>query len=141
MKNYKIFIQGFAAITMMMSCKQSHDRVNTFTEADNPVAMTEVEKAEWTALQPGLKASWTDPGLHHPISAVPAQDGSDTCRLVGWRGERVGSEILLWAPDSVSGVRGTVSDFRRVADPAGHRENNAGLQSAIAELRFVRYTL
>ncbi|MDE7470236.1 MAG: hypothetical protein K2M57_02180, partial [Paramuribaculum sp.] len=99
---------------------------------DNPIELTEDQKAQWASLTPGLKATWVDPAVHHAISSVPASVDSDTCELTGWRGERTNAEILLWAPDSILGVEGHVSDFR---------SNDATLPSSIAELGFVRYTL
>lgn len=132
MQNHKTIIFGCAVVAMLISCKKNYQPVTTFTEMDNPVAMTDTQKAAWLALTPGLRAAWADPGIHHSSLSVPSALCSDTCRLVGWKGERTASEILLWAPDSISGVRGIVSDFCSA---------DATLPSSIAELGFVRYTL
>lgn len=132
MINRKILFLGLASSLMLSACKKPYVPVVTFSEMDNPVELTDAQKAEWASLTPGLKAAWVDPAVHHPISSVPASNVNDTCKLVGWRGERANAEILLWAPDSILGVQGRLSDFSSA---------DATLPSSIAELGFVRYTL
>lgn len=132
MQNHKTILMGCAVVAMLGACKTPYQPVKTFYETESPIAMTAPQKSQWAALVPGLKARWADAGLHHSSLDVPQTAGNTTCQLVGWKGERTSAEILIWAPDSVSGVKGRVSDFR---------SSYAKLPASIAQLNFVRYTL
>lgn len=103
--------------------------VQTFAEASDPTADT---LADWSAVAPGLHASWGTTDVRYRRSVVP-DSLADGCALTAWRGERVSAQLVLWTAEAVNGVTCRVRRFRG--------ETGGRLPAGIASARFVRYVL
>ena len=132
MKTSKFILLSAIAASLMMSCKAEYVKVDTFAEAEDPVALTPEAAAAWDQAGTKLNASWVSSDFGFSRSEVPVVDAVEYCNLTAWKGERVSAQILLWSGDAKDGVECRISDFK-----AG----DAVLPASIAQARFVRYTL
>ena len=105
--------------------------VETFKEANDPVALSDEAKDAWTNLKGGLHASWGTPDLVYSRSEVP-QNLTPTYATTAWRGEKVSAQLVLWSAHNYKGVECEISEFE---------SNDATLPSSIATTHFVRYTI
>lgn len=120
------------AVTMLTGCQKSYTPVDTFKEADDPLALTAEESAQWDAVENGLHGAWGDADLHYSRSTVPQGVSTEACELVAWKGEKESAQLVLWSTDSVDGITCEIGDFK----------SDAGtLPGSIADARFVRYTI
>ncbi|MDE6542988.1 MAG: DUF4091 domain-containing protein [Muribaculaceae bacterium] len=120
------------AVTMLAGCQKSYTPVDTFKEADDPLALTAEESAQWDAVESGLHGAWGDADLHYSRSTVPQGLSTEACELVAWKGEKESAQLVLWSTDSVDGITCEIGDFKSDA---------ATLPGSIADARFVRYTI
>ena len=132
MKTSKFILLSAIAASLMMSCKAEYVKVDTFAEAEDPVALTPEAAAAWDQAGTKLNASWVSSDFGFSRSEVPVVDAVEYCNLTAWKGERVSAQILLWSGDAKDGVECRISDFK-----AG----DAVLPATVAQARFVRYTL
>ena len=132
MKTSKFILLSAVAASLMMSCKAEYVKVDTFAEAEDPVALTPEAAAAWDQAGTKLNASWVSSDFGFSRSEVPVVDAAECCNLTAWKGERVSAQILLWSGDAKDGVECQISDFK-----AG----DAVLPATVAQARFVRYTL
>ena len=121
----------FSAMAVLAGCAKEYQKVETFVEADDPVALTQEQEEEWNAVGEGLDAAWASPDLRYSRSLVPTPLDVETCRITAWKGERASAQIILWSGAAKDGVECKVSDFKGVSV----------LPSSIAQTRFVRYAL
>ena len=115
----------------MLGCSTAYQKVETFAEPEDPVALTDVQEAAWDEAGETLNAQWASPDYRYARSLVPERLEGDTCRITAWKGERASAQIILWSGAAKDGVECTVSDFK----------GTATLPSSIAKTHFVRYTL
>ena len=132
MKRISLVLMSAFAATVMIGCSADYVKVNTFVEADDPVALTEEEAAAWDNVSCKLQAAWADADLRYSRSTVPAPLADNTLKLTAWKGERTSAQIVLWSSEAKNGVQCEVSDFKSSA---------AQMPASIAQARFVRYTL
>lgn len=104
----------------------------TFVEADDPVALTAAQKAQWETVSGKLNAAWGDTDIAYQRSVVPTGLSSEPYRLTVWKGERASALVVMWSAKAKKCVECEVGDF--IAD-------GAQLPSSIASTHFVRYTL
>lgn len=116
---------------LFISC--ASQPVATFTEADDPVALTAEEVAEWDSVAEGLNGAWASVDLRYSRSRVPKVEAIENLPLVAWRGERASAQLLLWTKGGAESVECSIEAFRA--------ESGAKLPATITEARFVRYTL
>ncbi|MBQ5647724.1 MAG: DUF4091 domain-containing protein [Alistipes sp.] len=128
MKRTLLLISVVAAM-LFASCESK--KVETFKEADDPVALSKEEKAAWESVKSGLNAAWGTPNLVYSRSLVP-QNLTPTYATTAWRGEKVSAQVVLWTAYDFQGVECVVSDFE---------SSDATLPASIAEAHFVRYTI
>ena len=133
MRKDKLFIT-VGTCMLMFSKAVSADtvRVATFQEPVDPVFLTTAQTEAWNKVGTGLKGMWGDRDRRHSRSILPDCMDRGSNSLTAWRGERTAAELLLWSADSISGVRCEIGDFY---GPEGK------LSGAIADARFVRYTI
>lgn len=132
MKRYIVALLATCVAFVMVGCATNYEPVATFTEADDPIALSADEIAAWDKVDVDLNAAWGSTDLRYSRSRVPEVIGEDTVRLVAWRGERVSAQLLLWTADGVNGARCEVGEFR---------SEHATLPAMIARTRFVCYTI
>ena len=120
------------AVTMLAGCQKSYTPVDTFKEADDPLALTAEETAQWDAVESGLHGAWGDTDLRYSRSTVPQGVSTEACEVVAWKGEKESAQLVLWSTDSVEGITCEIGDFK----------SDAGtLPGSIADAKFVRYTI
>ena len=104
----------------------------TFLEADDPVALTAEQKAQWEDVDGKLNAAWGNSDFAYQRSVVPTEVSSEPFRMTVWKGERASALIVLWSGKAKKGVECKIGDFKA---------DGAQLPSSIASAHFVRYTL
>ena len=119
-----------AVLPFMFGCNTAPE-FNTFTEADDPVAVTEKSLLAWNQVG-RLNGIWASADSLYSRSEVPVTPGQKLCRIEGWKGERVSAQFLLYTGTGAEGVVCKVSDFASA---------DSKMSSDIASARFVRYTL
>lgn len=120
-----------AAVTLMAAgCGGSTTPVETFAEAEDPVA---ADSTAWDGVRKGLNAMWGSTDCLYSRSVPPAsQDAPKSIRLTAWRGERVSAQAVLWSASGAQSVECATDDFT---------SDGATLPAGIATARFVRYTI
>lgn len=120
-----------AAVTLMAAgCGGSTTPVETFAEAEDPVA---ADSTAWDGVRKGLNAMWGSTDCLYSRSVPPAsQDAPKSIRLTAWRGERVSAQAVLWSASGAQSVVCATDDFT---------SDGATLPAGIATARFVRYTI
>ena len=107
-------------------------KVETFTEADDPVALTNEQQAAWEHVGKRLNGAWACADSHYSRSIVPEVSKVEVMPIVAWKGERASAQLLLWTAEGADGVRCEVKEFR---------SENATLPASIAQTHFVRYII
>ena len=112
MKTSKFILLSAIAASLMMSCKAEYVKVDTFAEAEDPVALTPEAAAAWDQAGTKLNASWVSSDFGFSRSEVPVVDAVEYCNLTAWKGERVSAQILLWSGDAKDGVECQISNHK-----------------------------
>ena len=92
-----------------------------------------VDEQAWKVTKPGLHVSFGTTDKLFFRTEVPVRQASLLWEATGWRGERLNTQILVWATDTLQQVRFTVSDL---VSANGHK-----ISSEQAKLNMVRYVL
>ncbi len=129
MKKYLVIALAFA---VCVACTANVNKVNTFVEANDPVALTDEQAAEWNNVNGKLNAGWGSTDFVYQRSVVPAGLSSEPCRLTVWKGERASAQLVLWSAEAKDGVECRIADFK---------SKDAVLPSSVASAHFVRYTI
>ena len=120
---------AIATVVLLSSCVCNS--VDTFCEAKDPVALSEEAQLAWKNMESKVCVAWGSPDYAYSRSEVP-QITTDRCRVVGWQGEKLSAQLLLWTTKPLKGVSCKISNFK---------SKDGVLSSSIAQARFVRYTL
>lgn len=139
MRFKKIGLFCFSLVFILgLSCKQNEQRstsdeveecTDTYSEMADPTKDT---LSDWSDVSKDLQASFVSIDKRYPKSVNPDIATENAHKVVGWKGETVSAQVLLWSADSVSQVKVDVSDFKG--------ESNE-LSSDLAEASFVRYVM
>lgn len=113
----------------LTSCYQ---KVETFVEAEDPVALTQEQTDMWNEVGADLNAAWGNTDVSYGRSVVPSGLTAGPYRLTVWKGERASAIMLLWSAEAKDGVKCRVKDFR---------SDDAVIPASSATAHFVRYTL
>ena len=130
MKSLHYFALLLAATTAV-ACAE-YTPVETFAEADDPIALTADDEAAWAAVADKLNAAWGDADCRYSRSLVPQPAEAQTLKITLWRGEKGQAQALVWTPEGLDGVECSFADFK---------SKDATLPASIAQPFFVRYTL
>ena len=128
----KKYLATALVLAVCVACAPNAQKVTTFVEANDPVALTEEQAAEWDNVNGKLNAGWGNTDFAYQRSLVPAGLSSEPCRLTVWKGERASAQLVLWSAEAKSGVECKIADFK---------SKNAVLPSSVASAHFVRYTI
>lgn len=128
---YKTVVLAFFA-SVFVGCQEAYVPVETFTEADDPVALTADQEAAWGKVDQPLKGGWACPNVQFSRSIVPHILDVEKFSVSAWRGEKTSAQVMLWTADGANGVECKISDFK---------STEGTLPSSISQARFVRYTL
>ncbi len=132
MKQPLRLLLAVAVAASVAACNGNYTPVDTFAEADDPVALSPEAAAKWDAVGKGLKGDWGCPDLRYSRSEVPTPLGVEAFHFTVWRGERASAQILLWTASGAEGVECEVAPFE---------SDGSTLPASIAQTRFVRYTI
>src|SRR5690606_40289265 len=88
---------------------------------------------DWSAVSKGLQASFVSIDKRLPKSVVPQIPLTQTNKLVGWKGEKVSAQVLLWTGEEIDNIEVAITDFQS--------DNGTKLSNEIAQSRFVRYVM
>lgn len=118
-----------------LSCAQkqhnvNHQKTEDFTELSDPTADT---LSDWSHVPRVLQASFVSIDRRFPKSVVPDVTIQTENKLVGWKGEKISAQLLLWAGGDIENVYVDFTDFRS--------DGGTVLSKAIARPRFVRYVM
>ncbi len=103
---------------------------SSFTELTDPERNPE---EEWSSQSEGLNCSFVSTDAKFPKSQEPnIQTPLKSQKLVGWKGEKVFAEILVWSKNQLGNIECTISNFQS----AGHK-----LDANVAQISFVRYVM
>ena len=130
MKSVQKFMLLLAAATSV-ACAE-YVPVETFAEADDPIALTADDEAAWAAVDSNLNVAWGDADCRYSRSLVPQPAEEQTLKITLWRGEKGQAQALVWTPEGLNGVECKFADFK---------SQGATLPASIAQSFFVRYTL
>lgn len=130
MKPLHRLVPLFLAATIF-ACTE-YTPVETYTEADDPIALTPEDEAAWAAVSKTLNVAWGDANCRYSRSLVPQVEGARALKITLWRGEKGQAQALVWTPKGLDGVECKFSDFK---------SGSATMPASIAKSFFVRYTL
>ena len=125
----RIFLCIAVSYVLAACCQQD---VVTFEEAEDPVALTDEQSAQWDNVGTELNAAWGNPDFAYQRSLVPSDVSSESYRLTAWKGERASALVMLWSAEAKTGVECRIGNFKA---------KGAKLSSSIASAHFVRYTI
>lgn len=106
--------------------------VETYAEADDPVALTAEDEAAWGAVSSNFNAAWGDADCRYSRSLVPQTADVETLKITLWRGEKGQAQALVWTPEGLNGVECSFADFK---------SKETTMPASVAKTFFVRYTL
>ena len=119
------------AVATTIACAE-YVPVETYAEADDPVALTAEDEAAWAAVGKNMNVAWGDADCRYSRSLVPQPADVETLKITLWRGEKGQAQALVWTPEGLNGVECEFADFK---------SKDAVLPASIAKSFFVRYTL
>ena len=132
MKKTAKFLTAITTVAVLMGCASVYQKVETFVEAEDPVALTADQAAQWDAVSAGLNAAWGSPDYRYGRSVVPSGLTDEPYKLTVWKGERASAQLVVWSSEAKDGLECKVGDF--MAD-------GAIMPASVAKTHFVRYTL
>ena len=93
-----------------------------------------VNPAAWDNEKAGLHAAFgSEDELYFRTEVPEIKDETATWKAVGWRGERLNTQIIVWSPDTLDQVGFKINDFKN--------ENGKVLDKNNIQLNMVRYVL
>ena len=116
----------------LVSCgtkTEAPTRFSSFDELPDPMRD---QAPAWTTTKTGLQHSFISTDVRAEKSIEPQIEPIYHTDIVGWQGETLSAQILLWANESVEQVTYHIGDFK---------SSGATLPASIAEARFVRYVM
>lgn len=121
----------WAVFYLMAGCSNqvSTQSCETFIELPDPTTDT---LSNWSSVLPGLHASFVTIDKRFPKSVLPEIEIKKKETIIGWKGEKVSAQILLWAREDAEEVKFEFSDFK---------SQSRILPASIAQARFVRYVM
>ena len=132
MKKTAKFLTAITTAAVLMGCASEYQKVETFTEAEDPVALTAEQTAQWDAVSAGLNAAWGSPDYRYGRSVVPSGLTSEAYKITVWKGERASAQLVVWSSEAKDGLECKVADFKAAG---------AVMPASVATPHFVRYTL
>ncbi len=132
MKLNKAFVSFLLASAFVGCQEEEYVPVKTFTEANDPVALTAEAEAAWGKVDKTLNGGWACPNVQFSRSIVPQILDLEKFSLSAWKGEKASAQIMLWTAEGANGVECKFNEFKSA---------DASLPASIGQARFVRYTI
>src|SRR5690606_40760257 len=99
--NVMLFICGLLLTTSIAWTQGDNKTTDTFKELPDPTADT---LSDWSGIPEGLQASFVSIDRRYPKSVLPEIAPSETEKLIGWKGEKVSAQLLLWTGEEIGNV-------------------------------------
>jgi hypothetical protein len=128
--NVMLFICGLLLTTSIAWTQGDNKTTDTFKELPDPTADT---LSDWSGIPEGLQVSFVSIDRRYPKSVLPEIAPSETEKLIGWKGEKLSAQLLLWTGEEIGNVEVKFTDFRA--------DDGTALSDDIAQARFVRYVM
>lgn len=127
----KIFFSVCISIFLCACSSTKKETINcqTYAEASLPTTI----QSNWNIEPEGLQASIGSIDTRYAKHEVPDVAVQSNWNGSAWRGERVSAQLVVWAKDSVSGIRGEFTDFKT--------SKGNTISATAASLHFVRYVI
>ena len=124
--SYTQSIKGQIDLSKIPVPQQSYQPEYTFDKSTDP--------AGWLKQKPGLHTGFgTTDELYMRCEVPLISSETETWEGIGWRGERLNAQILVWSPDSIEQIRFNVSDLVSTTGKVISKEN--------IKLNLVRYVV
>ncbi len=127
MKNIIIL---FSVIIILNSCQEPEKISIGFPEPENPEPLA---TGLWDKVQPGLHISYGSVDERYNRDSPPEINNNDSWNGVGWKGEKIHTQFLLWAEQDITNMTWHVSNL---TDSKGNTINSQKI-----EIRAIRYVL
>ena len=124
-------IKSIIAAAVIFFCSCSTPKVETFTEAADPILLSMEQLEAWKSVEGGVNAAWASSDYVYPRSIVPTES-NQSITLEGWQGEKVSAQLLIWSSSNLNSVACNLTDFNSDSGKIG---------AEIASTHFVRYTI
>jgi hypothetical protein len=124
-------IKSIIATAVIFFCACSTPKVETFTEAADPILLSMEQLEAWKSVEGGVNAAWASSDYVYPRSIVPTES-NQSITLEGWQGEKVSAQLLIWSSSNLNSVACNLTDFNSDSGKIG---------AEIASTHFVRYTI
>lgn len=126
-----LFITLLLLSCILIGCspKRPQKTCDTFSELPDPTNDT---LSDWSKVYTGLNVSFVSTDIRYPKSVAPEITKSMQTKLIGWKGEKLSAQILLWTEKDINQVECEFEDFV---------SSSASLSGDIAQARFVRYVM
>jgi Glycoside hydrolase 123, catalytic domain/Glycoside hydrolase 123 N-terminal domain len=105
-------------------------RLFPFQEPTNPDALN---AAAWKDVPAGLHGSFVSTEKRYPANTPPGLTPESRKKLSGWKGEKVGTQLLLWSLSEVKQVRWRTLPFRNGEGVSGEED--------WMKINFIRFVL
>jgi len=129
---FKIFFVSILLLHSSVYFSQKYNPVpKHFQELPDPTADV---LSDWSNVKTGLQASFVSIDERHKKSVAPNVLPQNTWKIVGWKGERLSAQIILWTTKDIPSVRVDISNFT-------NNETYDLLDKNISSARFVRYVM
>jgi hypothetical protein len=130
MKKYIVLaVSLFSSTLFAQDLSFSKPLKNVYRELPNP-AVTPVE--QWSKVTGEINVSFADDNFRYPKEQVPVVS-SDSWTKKAWKGEKVHTQILVWAKISIPEVTVTAGDL--VSESGNH------IDARFIKTGFVRYVM
>ena len=132
MKMFFTFISSLAVCVTALSCTPKPiSYVTTNHDWSEPADPVAADPALWVDVKKPA-ASWGSVDVRYPLSGPFTGEVATEHVLVGWKGEKVHAQLVVWTPSEIDDLTCTVSDFR---------SGNGAVVSGAGRARFVKYVL
>ncbi|MFC1628119.1 DUF4091 domain-containing protein [Gemmatimonadota bacterium] len=140
MKGIRTLLLTAVILCLISPEAEAQRRANPAYEPPDPEPLSAVQAAAWDTVGPGLHGSIGSDDVRYARNTVPQTRNTTISWTSGWRGERIGIQLVLWASQDIEQVRfETVPQFEEIGRPPA--EGGPTLDGACLTPRFVRYTL
>lgn len=127
----KLLLSAAAGLVLFWgsSCQNqtTSQSCETFSELPDPTADT---LSDWSGVNEGLNVSFVSIDKRFPKSVNPELTAQEQESLIGWKGETVSAQVLLWTTEPLESVAVTFGEF--TGDEGAFEAGQA---------RFVRYVM
>lgn len=106
MKKPLLLIVPFLLFT---TCKEPATMRVSFPEPENP---EQVDLSLWQKIEPGLHISFASVDERYNRDVPPGITTSNQWKGVGWRGEKIHTQFLLWSDKDIADISWKFSDFK-----------------------------